>query len=112
MQLLTNELRKQLPPLYAQEKRGDDAIAYARFFTPDAQWVWYATEYDGEDTLCGLAFGFEIEFGPFSLSELQAVTGPLGLHVERDLYFKPTTLREIKAQLGARQNCRSSFSPR
>ena len=40
----------------------------------------------------------EFELGNFSLSELQETTGPLGLHVERDLYFKPTPLSKIREQ--------------
>ena len=32
MKLLTKELQKKLPPLYSQDGKGDDAIAYAKFF--------------------------------------------------------------------------------
>ena len=31
MKLLTKELQKKLPPLYSQDGKGDDAIAYAKF---------------------------------------------------------------------------------
>lgn len=55
-------------------------------------------EWDQKDTFFGLVVGFEIEMGYFSLSELEATTGPLGLHVERDLYFKPTPLSKIRKQ--------------
>jgi hypothetical protein len=30
------------------------------------------------------------------LSELEAVRGPLGLPIERDLYFRPMTLKALK----------------
>jgi Protein of unknown function (DUF2958) len=46
--------------------------------------------FDSEDTFFGAVSGFEFELGYFSLSELEQTTGPLGLHIERDLYFKPT----------------------
>jgi hypothetical protein len=46
--------------------------------------------------LFGLLDGFELEFGYFSLSELQEVRGPWGLPIERDPYFEPKTLRELK----------------
>jgi hypothetical protein len=95
MKLLTQENRKQLPLLYSQENKGGDAIARVKFFTPDSSWTWYATEFDGEDTFFGLVDGLEMELGYFSLSELQQATGPLGLHIERDLYWKPKTLQEI-----------------
>ncbi len=72
-----------------------EAIAYARLFIPDSDWVWYITEFDGQDTLFGLVIGHERELGYFSLSELEAVRGPLGLPIERDLHFTPTPLREL-----------------
>lgn len=31
----------------------------------------------------------------FSLSELKAARGPLGLPIERDLYYQPKTLQEL-----------------
>ena len=33
----------------------------------------------------------------FSLRELQAAKGPLGLHIERDMYWIPKTIAQIKA---------------
>ena len=95
--LLTQEIRNQLPKLYANENLGMDAKALARFFTPDGEWTWYASEFDGEDTFFGLVIGFEAELGYFSLSELESVRGKMGLLVERDLHFEPTTFNEIKA---------------
>ena len=49
----------------------------------------------------GLVDGFEKELGYFSLAELEAVRGPLGLPIERDLYWKPKTLEEIAPELFA-----------
>ena len=72
-----------------------DALAHVKFFTPDSNWTWYASEFDGEDIFYGLVIGFEVEFGYFSLSELQSVHGPLGLPIERDLYFEPKPLRQL-----------------
>ena len=43
MDLLPEELRKALPPLYSQESSGSPK-AYAKFFTPDARWTWLVTE--------------------------------------------------------------------
>jgi hypothetical protein len=96
---MTAEVRRKLPGLYAQEYLGADAVAYAKFFTPDSSWTWYATEFDGTDTFFGLVHGFEKEFGYFSLSELEKVKGPLGLPIERDLYWKPKKLKEIAPEL-------------
>ncbi len=97
MQLLTQELREKLPPLGATEKV-DDPTAQVKFFTPDSGWTWFATEFDGEDTFFGAVSGAEFEIGYFSLSELQEWRGPFGLAVERDLYFKPTPLSQIRRE--------------
>jgi hypothetical protein len=98
MDLLDAESRAVLPKLYTNENLGLEAIAPVKFFTPDANWVWYATEYDGEDTFFGLVSGFVVEMGYFSLIELEGIRGQLKLPVERDLYFTPTTLRKLKTQ--------------
>ena len=95
MMLLTKELRRRLPPLYSQEDKELEALALVKFFTPWSNWTHWATEFDGEDTFFGLVSGFEVELGYFSLSELESVRGPFGLKIERDLYFEPTTLREL-----------------
>lgn len=95
-QLLTKELRAKLPPLYANEELGMKALALVKFFTPDSGWTWYASEFDGENTFFGLVIGHEIELGYFSLSELEEARGPLGLPIERDFYFKPTSLAKLE----------------
>ena len=99
MELLTEEIRRQLPPLYSQDKLGGKAIAYVKFFTPDSSWTWWAIEFDGQDIFFGLVEGHVKELGYFSLSELQSLRGPLGLPVERDLYWQPKRLEEIAPEL-------------
>ena len=101
MMLLTKQLRRLLPKLYAQEEKGLDAIVYAKFFTVDAHWTWFATEFDGEDTFFGFVRGDFLELGYFSLSELEQIRGRLGLPVERDRYFSPKPLREVMDQEGS-----------
>jgi hypothetical protein len=96
MLLLTKANRKSLPKLYSQDGKGMDAIAQVKFFTPDSNWTWYASEFDGEDLFFGLVVGQSTELGYFSLSELKTVRGAFGLPVERDRYFSPKPLRECK----------------
>ena len=100
MKLLTKTLRQCLPPLYTTENDPDPKVI-CHFFTPDSSWDWYALEFDGEDLFFGLADGFVVELGYFSLKELQGARGKLGLPVERDLHFKPIRLSEVKARLQA-----------
>jgi len=99
MQLLPQELREQLPPLYSQEGKGGSAVVYLRLFSPDSDWVWMASEFDGNDTFFGLVDGHEKELGYFSLSELEKARGKMNLPIERDLYFKPTTLEELAPEI-------------
>lgn len=108
MKLLSVEIREKLPPLYSQDGKGGKAIAYVKYFTPSSSWSWFATE--GEPVLdesgkevdfkfFGLVEGLDKELGYFVLSELEEVKGPLGLPIERDLYFKPTTLEQIAPEI-------------
>jgi Protein of unknown function (DUF2958) len=93
--LMPEWLKAQFPPLYSTEQT-PDPIVICKYFTPDAGWTWYATEFDGEDTFFGLVDGFERELGYFSLAELQSVHGPYGLPIERDLWLPPTPLSQIR----------------
>jgi hypothetical protein len=94
--LLDEETRLKLPALRSGEELGLDAKAQVKFFTPDSNWTWYASEFDGQDVFFGLVSGFAVEFGYFTLSELKEARGPLGLQIERDLHFEPKTLGELQ----------------
>ena len=95
MRLVPMKLSEQLPMLFTQPRLGGDAVAYIKFFTPDANWAWYVTEFDGEDTFFGYVDGEYKELGFFHLSDLEKVRGPLGLPVKRDTHWKPKKLRMI-----------------
>lgn len=108
MMLLTKTIRKALPPLYAQEHKGDAAIVHVKFFTPDSSWTWWATEYTPEpyDPVKGIFFGLvashmepEGGLGYWTLAQLEDARGPLGLPIERDTSWEPTTLGAIRATL-------------
>jgi hypothetical protein len=108
MKLLTQEIRRKLPPLYAQESKGGEAIVHLKLFTPDSSWSWYITEgspiqdESGQEVdfhFFGLVEGHEKELGYVALSELASVRGPLGLPVERDLHWQPKTLEEIAPEM-------------
>lgn len=105
MQLLTEELKNQIPALYSQENE-KDPIVYCKFFDPTGSWNWYVTE--GEETdnddflFFGFVIGFDAELGYFTLSQLQiakkGLSGLRALPIERDLYFFPCKLSEVKAR--------------
>lgn len=93
--LLTQADLAKLPRLYSQEKI-KDPIVYVKFFCPWNNWTWFATEYDpASRRFFGMVHGHEKELGYFTLDELESVTGPGGLKIERDMYFKPRPLSQI-----------------
>ncbi|MFL5591835.1 MAG: DUF2958 domain-containing protein [Ktedonobacteraceae bacterium] len=95
MQLLTQDLRQQLPPLYSQEYEADPMVI-CKFFCPWNYWTWYALEFDGEDRFFGWVVGDEQELGYFLLSDLEKTIGKFNLKIERDLHFIPTPLSVVK----------------
>lgn len=55
---------------------------------------------DDGDEMFGLVHGQEWELGYWYLSELAKQRGPMGLPIERDLYWKPRALAIIKEEAG------------
>ena len=108
MKLLTQELRRKLPPLHAQEGKGGKAVVHVKFFTPDSGFTWWITEGSPIKDDAGTEVDFHFfalvegqfkELGYVSLSELESVRGPMGLPIERDLHWKPKTLEEIAPEM-------------
>lgn len=95
MLLMPKYISEKLPALYTQENVEDPNVI-CKFFAVWTSWTWYAIEFDGEDLLFGYVAGDYPELGYFRLSELQGLKGPMGLTIERDLYFKSQKLSEIK----------------
>jgi len=112
MKLLTKAIIKKLPELYTTEKIPDtEKTVPLKLFAPWSNWTWYAVEgrpevdEDGKPTgdwlFFGLVEGHEREWGYFTLKELEAVNGPFGLKIERDLYWDDTTtVTALKEKLG------------
>ena len=108
MKLLTKELRKKLPQLYGQDGKGSNAVVYLKLFTPDSSWTWLITEGSAvtdeqgneiDFQFFGLVEGHCKELGYVMLSELESVNGPMGLPIERDLWWKPKPLGEIAPEM-------------
>lgn len=93
--LLTSGLKRVLMANWEQNvpsHGGIDHWPVVKCFTPDARATWLFTELDprDEDTLfglCDLGQGTP-ELGYCSLAELETVTGPFGLPVERDRHWQ------------------------
>ena len=102
--LITKEVGDRIPALGSKEDVDDydTVLAPVKLFSPYTGWGWYITEWDPETGLCfGLVEGFESELGYFDLIELAEATvfGSVPA-VERDLYWVPKTLGEIRGQSG------------
>lgn len=106
MKLLTQELKAKIPALYSQENEKDPMVI-CKFFDPTGSWSWYVLE--GEEKECdygtdflffGYVVGFDNALCYFTLNQLETVkrgvTGLKALPIERDLYFTPCKLSEIK----------------
>ena len=90
MKLMAKKLEKRFEKVGSQENV-KDPIIIAKFFNPAGAGTWYATEYDADRRIF---FGYvsifgdhNDEWGSFSLDELREYKGPLGIGIERDMYF-------------------------
>ncbi len=101
MKLLTKAIEAKLAkaPLYSQEKVENPEII-VKFFTPWSNWSWFATEgsknEEGDWEFFGMVHGHEKELGNFMLSELESIRGPMGLKIERDMWFEGKHLNDLR----------------
>lgn len=98
MKLITPEFEALFEgyELYSQQDVKDPLVV-AKLFDPCGSATWFLTEYSKEEKI---AFGYvtglhEDEFGYVSLVELESIERPLGLTIERDLYFVQKRLGEL-----------------
>lgn len=98
MKLITKQLQKDLAkyPLYSQDGKGEDAVVVCKFFLQG--YTWYVLEAEKADNgyeFFGIIVGQHTEYGYFTLSQLESVTGQWGLRVERDRCFKATKVKDL-----------------
>jgi len=92
MKLLTDKIKKALPPLYSTEDTPcEDKQVVVKFFNPMGSQTWEIVE-GTEDPVssdwllfgkCDLGYG--AEWGYVSLSELESLKVGLGMGIERDI---------------------------
>ena len=99
MKLFTKAQEKKLVANHRTALEGGDTDPVIKLFTPDAGATWYFSEYDPKSRLffglCDLGLGFP-ELGYAARDELEALRGPFGLAVERDLHWTPKTFAELQ----------------
>lgn len=90
MKLITKEIRTKMEANARKtEIEGeDDHRPVVKLFNPAGAATWLLTEIEGDIAfgLCDLGMGSP-ELGSVSITELEAVQGPLGIGIERDQYF-------------------------
>lgn len=118
--LLPQEVRAMLPPLYTQSSVKDPMV-YTKLLTPRSTHTFFITEFDGQDTLFGYTLvNGEGELGYSSLQELTETTLPVSITeysdtgkarytvnvpaVERDTAFIPKRLSEALEEHQRRHN--------
>lgn len=88
------------PKIYTQDGLGDKAKVFVKIFDPAGSWTWFITEWnETTNEAFGLVHGFEDELGYMNLEEMASVRGNLGIGLEIDVHFLPTTLGEVKKSL-------------
>lgn len=103
MKLLTKELEKEFKkfPLGSQDGKYGLAKVIVKYFNPCGIGTWLITEGERTDDgdfemfgYCHLGDDENAELGYIRLSELESIKGPLGIGIERDLYFEECTLED------------------
>ena len=97
MKLLTKQIRSRLEWNAASPEIDHKPVV--KLFNPVGAATWLLSEIEGDMAfgLCDLGMG-EPEMGHVSISELEAITLPFGLTIERDQYFTADkTLSEYAA---------------
>lgn len=100
MKLITKALEKRFKKVGRDEDTPlKDKVVIAKFFNPQGQGTWFATEYDPESKI---AFGYvsifgdeNDEWGSFAVWELEEFVGAFGLGIERDICFQEQKASEI-----------------
>lgn len=101
--LITKEILKALPKLYATDKVPfEQKVPVCKFFG-GGRGTWYVFEGDVQPDGDIEFFGYVVspsgagdEMGYFTLNELKSARfPPFGLPIERDLYFTPRPMGEL-----------------
>ncbi|MCI2229918.1 DUF2958 domain-containing protein [Polaribacter sp. MSW13] len=96
MKLITKTLKERFQEVGDQSEKENPTFV-AKFFNPCGSQTWYASEYFPEHNICkGYVTGMYVdEWGTFSISELENLTLPFGLKIERDIHFKEITFEDL-----------------
>jgi len=96
MKIITKEIADAFKKQgYTGDKEAKDIKIVLKLFNPCGAGTWYLYEKEDEDTyMCFANLGDPMfaECGSVSMSELMSLRLPFGLHIERDMHFKPLSM--------------------
>lgn len=101
MKLMTKELEKAFSkyPIGSQEDKDMDAEVVVKYFNPCGTGTWLITEgekqEDGDWLFFGYCHVFEWEWGYVTLKQLEEISLPFGLSIERDLYTSNKYIKDF-----------------
>lgn len=71
-------------------------LCRVKLFNPSGAGTWFIAGYDPDTRIAfGIADIQERELGSFSLDEIIEYRSPIGLPIERDLYWTPTPSKDL-----------------
>ena len=108
MKIITKEIARKLPPLYANEsKKPEDTPVVFKLFNPCGAGTWYITEGEldpagdhTQSTLFGLCCIHDAELDYVNLGELLGTKLRFGLKIERDLHWEGTLADAMRIEKG------------
>ena len=99
MNLFTKAIKNKLIANHNNQDGTKTFKAVLKLFNPTGIGTWYLSELDPETNIAfGLCDLGTPELGYVSIDELQSFKGRMGLGIERDRFFKPTSFEELQSK--------------
>ena len=99
MSLLSEKIKKKAESQYKEGSDMDQEIV-AKFFNPTGKGDWYLMNKDPKSGYCwGIVDLFAVEVGSFDIRELEEISLPFGMKIERDEYFTPMKAKDLFEKL-------------
>ena len=99
MNLFTKAIKNKLIANHNNQDGTKTFKSVLKLFNPTGIGTWYLSELDPETNIAfGLCDLGNQELGYVSIDELQSFKGRMGLGIERDRFFKPTSFEELQSK--------------
>ena len=97
MKLITKQIEKRFNKIGPQDnKKLDEIIIVCKLFDPCGSATWYLASMDENRIAFGYVTGlYQDEWGYVSINELEEIRRPMGLTIERDIWFQECKFKDI-----------------